>query len=76
MTKIVKICQKISLVETNENKLKIYCTKNEDGNKLITKISIMKNENFYDLIIQKIVGNKFTFITFYEEIIDKNKRKD
>ncbi len=76
MTKIVKICQKISLVETNENKLKIYCTKNEDGNKLITKISIMKNENFYDLIIQKIVGNKFTFITFYEEIIDKIKRKD
>ena len=76
MTKIIKICQKISLVETNENKLKIYCTKNEDGNKLITKISIMKNENFYDLIIQKIVGNKFTFITFYEEIIDKIKRKD
>ena len=76
MTKIVKICQKISLVETNENKLKIYCTKNEDGNKLITKISIMKNENFYDLIIQKIVGNKFTFLTFYEEIIDKIKRKD
>ena len=76
MTKIVKICKMISLVEKNEKKLKIYCTTNEEDNKLISKISIMENKNLYDLIIQKITGNIFNFITFYEDILDKIKKKE
>ena len=36
----------------------------------------MENKSFYDLIIQKIMGNEFNFITFYGYILDKIKKKD
>ena len=75
MTKIIKICEMISLVEINKKNWN-YCTKIEDDNKLIIQISIMENKSFYDLIIQKIMGNKFNFITFYGYILDKIKKKD
>ena len=50
MTKIIKICEMISLVEINKKNWN-YCTKIEDDNKLIIQISIMENKSFYDLII-------------------------
>ncbi len=69
MTKIVKICEMLSKVETNEKKFQIYCTKDSNDDKLIVKISLMKNQLNYDLIIQKIMGDYFNYISFYEELM-------
>ena len=70
MTKIVKICEMLCKVETKEKKFQIYCTKDLNEDKLIVKISLMKDNLNYDLIIQKIMGDYFNYISFYEELIN------
>ena len=74
MNRIVKICKKFSRVETNKKKFKIYCYLNENNEdeKLIIKISLRENkiENKYDLMIQKISGDYFDYLGFYNQFYE------
>ena len=74
MNRIVKICKKFSRVETNKKKFKIYCYLNENNEdeKLIIKISLRENkmENKYELMIQKISGDYFDYLGFYNQFYE------